>query len=306
MRVLAALAALAWLGLASGVQAAGPFKVRLPAKRVGIDPEAYNVVGEPQRYVIKKGDNLLDVARKYGLGYNDLGVMYRQWDPFIPPAGAEIIIPTMWIVPDNRGKDIIVNTGEMRLYYYRNKATRVYTFPIGQGVLDFRTPTGAFRVVRKKVNPAWHIPKSLQAKYGMKVMPPGEDNPLGKYKLNLSWGDYAIHGTHMPWGVGRLVSHGCTRLYPEHIKQLFSLVPVGATVEYIYEPAKVGFRRGRIFLSVHEDVYFRIRSMIFHVLDLLETRGLSGMVDMRKVLQAVEEQHGMPVDVTKNAEGVGS
>jgi L,D-transpeptidase ErfK/SrfK len=307
MRQIAVLAALlVFMSFAVAVEAAGPFQVRLPSTKVGIDPEAYDVVGEPQRHVIKKGEILLDLARDYGLGYHDLGVMYRQWDPFIPPTGAEIFIPTIWIVPDSRGRDMIVNTGEMRLYYYKNNATQVYTYPIGQGVLDFKTPTGAFRVVNKKVNPAWHIPKSLQAKYGMAVMPPGEDNPLGKYKLTLSWGDYGIHGTHMPWGVGRLVSHGCTRMYPEHIKKLFPIVPVGATVEYIYEPAKIGFRHGRIFLSVHEDVYFRIRSMIFHVLNMLESRGLSGYVDMRKVLQAAEEQNGMPVDITKNREGVES
>lgn len=295
--------ALLWL-LSGAAQAAGPFQVRQPATRTGIDPEAYNVVGQPQRHVIKKGENLLDLAWHYDLGYNNLGVMYRQWDPFIPPVGAEILIPTMWIVPDNRGRDIIVNTGEMRLYFYKNNGTQVYTFPIGQGVLDFKTPTGTFRVVEKKVNPAWHIPKSLQAKYGMAVMPPGEDNPLGKYKLTLSWGDYGIHGTHMPWGVGRLVSHGCTRMYNEDVEKLFPMVPVGASVEYIYEPAKVGFRHGRIFLSVHEDVYFRIRSMVFHVLNLLENRGLTAYVDMEKVMRVVEEQNGMPVDVTKGPGGI--
>ena len=289
---------------AAAAWAAGPFQVRLPAAKTGVDTEAYNVVGEPRRHVIKKGENLLDLAWDYGLGYHDLGVMYRHWDPFIPPVGAEMTIPTLWIVPDNRGRDIIVNTGEMRLYFYKNNATQVYTFPIGQGVLDFKTPTGVFRVVEKKTNPAWHIPKSLQAKYGMAVMPPGEDNPLGKFKLTLSWGDYGIHGTHMPWGVGRLVSHGCTRMYPDHIEKLFPLVPKGASVEYIYEPAKVGFRNGRIFLSVHEDVYFRIRSMVFHVLNLIENRGLSAYVDMRKVMRTAEEQNGMPVDVTKSSGGI--
>ena len=107
----------------------------------------------------------------------------------------------------------------------------------------------------------------------------------------------------MPLGVGRLVSHGCTRMYPEHIKRLFPMVPVGTTVEYIYEPAKIGFRQGRIFLSVHEDVYFKIPSMILHVLNMLEQRGLADKVDMRKVMQTVEEQTGMPVDVARGAGG---
>jgi len=287
------------LALALPAVGAGPFAIRLPRSQHGLDPEAVNVVGEVRKYTIKKGDSLLELARDFGLGYHDLAVLHRQYDPFIPPAGAVITVPTMWIIPDNRGRNLIVNTGQMRLYFYQNNATQVYTYPIGMGVLDYKTPTGVFRVVEKKVNPAWHIPKSLQAKYGMTVMPPGPDNPLGDYKLTLSWGDYGIHGTHMPLGVGRLVSHGCTRMYPEHIKELFPKVPVGATVEYIYEPALVGFKHGRIYLSVHEDFYFKIRSMLLHVLNLLESRGLAELVDMRKVMKAVEEQNGLPVDITR-------
>jgi len=282
--------------------AAGPFTIHPPASGSGIDPQAVTVVGAPQRHLVKKGDDLLEIARHYGLGYTELAVHYRNWDPFLPPPGAEMMIPTLWIVPDSRGRQIIVNTGEMRLYYFKTP-TQVYTFPIGMGVLDFKTPSGTFRVIEKKVNPAWHIPKSLQRKYGMAVMPPGEDNPLGEYKLTLSWGDYGIHGTHMPLGVGRLVSHGCTRMYPEHIKKLFPIVPKGASVEYIYEPAKVGFRNGRVFLSVHEDVYFKIRSMLLHVLNMLEQRGLTDQVKMTKVLQTVEEQTGMPVDISASGAG---
>jgi len=282
--------------------AAGPYNIHPPAATSGVDPQAYTVVGSPQRHVTKKGEDLLDIARHYGLGYTEIGALYRHWDPFLPPPGANMVIPTMWIVPDSRGRQIIVNTGEMRLYFFKSP-TQVYTFPIGMGVLDFKTPSGTFRVVNKKVNPAWHIPKSLQAKYGMAVMPPGEDNPLGEYKLTLSWGDYGIHGTHMPLGVGRLVSHGCTRMYPEHVKQLFPMVNVGASVEYIYEPAKIGFQNGRIFLSVHEDVYFKIRSMLLHVLGMLEQRGLTDQVNMAKVMQTVEEQTGMPADITGSGGG---
>jgi L,D-transpeptidase ErfK/SrfK len=306
MRTLCRLLLMAlMMALAQPVMAAGPFSIRFPASPEGCDPNAVTVIGSIQHYRIKKGDDLLELARHYGLGYTELGVLYRQWDPFLPPVGAEVTIPTLWIVPNNHGNQIIVNTGEMRLYYYIKKDTQVYTFPIGMGVLDFKTPQGKFRVINKKVNPTWHIPKALQAKYGMAEMPPGPDNPMGEYKLTLSWGDYGIHGTAMPYGVGRMVSHGCTRMYPEHIKKLFAMVPVGTTVEYIYEPAKIGFRHGRIYLSVHEDVYFKIRSMILHVLNLLEQRGLADQVNMRKVMQVVEEQNGMPVDVTKEAPETG-
>ena len=216
-----------------------------------------------------------------------------------------MLIPSLWIVPTGHSAQIVVNTGEMRLFYFVNNGTQVYTYPIGMGVLDFKTPTGNFFVNQKKVNPDWHIPKQLQKKYGMSVMPAGPDNPMGAFKLGLNWGDYGIHGCNLPWAVGRLVSHGCTRLYPEDIKKLFAMVPMGTKVEYIYEPALIGFRQGRIFLSVHDDVYFKIRSMILHVLNMMEQRGLADQVDTQKVMQTVEEQTGMPMDVTKKNGGFG-
>ncbi len=286
--------------------AGGPYTMRPPSTATGVDPQAFTVVGAFQSHRTQKGEDLLDVARRYDLGWTEIGAMYRAWDPFLPPLGVQITIPTMWIVPDSRGKQIIVNTGEMRLYYFINNGTQVYTYPIGMGVLDFKTPTGNFTVNQKKVHPDWHIPKQLQAKYGMDVMPAGPDNPMGDYKLGLSWGDYGIHGCNLPWAVGRLVSHGCTRLYPEDIKKLFAMVPMGTKVEYIYEPAKIGFRNGRIYLSVHEDVYMKIPSMFLHVMKLLENKGLMDQVDMRRVVQAVEERTGAPLDVTRRSGDMAS
>jgi L,D-transpeptidase ErfK/SrfK len=288
-------------------QASGPYDVRLPAPGLTIDRNALTVVGRPQEYTLKAGENLLDIARKYGLGYLELGNIYRHWDPFLPPAGQHIIIPTTWIVPSHPKAQIVVNTGEMRLYYFTDNNTKVITYPIGMGVLDFKTPTGKFTIVAKKTNPAWHIPASLQAKYGMAVMPPGPDNPLGEYKLTLSGGGgYGLHGTHMPWGVGRLVSHGCTRMYPEHIKALFPQVKTGTTVEYIYEPVMIGFKNGHIFLSVNQDFYHKIPDMLIYTLNRLENAKVLNEVDLTKVMKIVEEKWGIPTDVTKSAGSLAS
>jgi L,D-transpeptidase ErfK/SrfK len=288
------------MSLAGSAWAGGPYSIRPPASQTGIDPQANTVIGSPQHHVLKKGENLLDVSWKYDLGWTEIGAMYRDWDPFLPPAGENLLIPTMWIVPTGYSAQIVVNTGQMRLYYFVNNGTQVYTYPIGMGVLDFKTPTGKFTVNQKKENPDWHIPKQLQAKYQMAVMPAGPDNPMGAYKLGLSWGDYGIHGCNIPWAVGRLVSHGCTRLYPDDIKKLYSMVPMGTKVEYIYEPALIGFRQGHVYLSVHTDVYSKFPSLLGHVLNLLGQRGLSDQVNLVKVMQVVEERTGMPKDVTKS------
>jgi len=302
-KLIQILATLVVLAAALPAWSGGPYSIRPPTSHNGIDPQAITVIGTPQHHVIRKGEDLLDIARRYDLGYTEIGAMYRAWDPFLPPVGTDMVIPSRWIVPTGHNAQIVVNTGEMRLFYFVNNGTQVYTYPIGMGVLDYKTPTGNFTVNQKKVNPDWHIPKELQKKYGMAVMPAGPDNPMGEYKLGLSWGDYGIHGCNLPWAVGRLVSHGCTRLYPEDIRKLFAMVPMGTKVEYIYEPAKIGFRHGHIFLSVHDDEYFKIRSMILHVLNMLDRRGLADQVNMRKVMQTVEEQTGMPVDISQKAVG---
>jgi L,D-transpeptidase ErfK/SrfK len=105
MRFLTVLLALIMLaGAALPALGSGPYSVRFPAAKTGIDPAALTVVGTPQRHVIQKGEDLLEIARHYGLGYNSIGMMHRDWDPFIPPVGTEIMIPTQWIVPEFRAR----------------------------------------------------------------------------------------------------------------------------------------------------------------------------------------------------------
>ena len=96
MRLLTLILTLAlWLAAAAPGGAAGPYEVRFPTLKTGLDTQAVTVVGSPQHYIIRKGDDLLELARRYGLGYNDLGVLHRDWDPFLPPAGAQVLIPTL-------------------------------------------------------------------------------------------------------------------------------------------------------------------------------------------------------------------
>ena len=82
-------------------------------------------------------------------------------------------------------------------------------------------------------------------------VPPGPDNPLGAFALSLAWPSYVIHGTNKPDGVGRRVSHGCIRLYPESIETLYPMVPVGTLVTTVDQPVKVGMAGGALYLEVH-------------------------------------------------------
>jgi L,D-transpeptidase ErfK/SrfK len=297
MRVLGIFLLMGWLS-SSAAWAAGPFTYRLP-QGSRVDPEAVTVVGQPQTHHIVRYENFFQLAQKYDLGYWELAYYHRNLDPFYLPWETDITIPTQWIIPERKSyPGYLINLAELRGYRFFPGKHEVYTFPVGIGVLDYKSPIGKhFRVQSKVINPGWHIPPHLQAKYGMSYMPPGPDCPVGNRWMGLS--HYGLHGTCYPMGVGRLVSHGCIRHYPEDIIKLFDMTPVGTSVEFIYEPVKFGYLKGRIFVEVHRDIYRKHPDMLKYAISRLEDRNLAGQINWPKFLRAVEEQSGAPVDISR-------
>ncbi len=291
---LAAVSLLIWCGRAL---AAGPFPYRLP-QGAGVDPQAVTVLGEAKTHHLVRYENMYDIARKYDLGFWELARYHRSLDHFYLPWGKDIDIPTRWIIPERPSyPGYLINVAELRGYRFFPDKHEVRTFPIGVGVLDAKTPFGRFRVQDKSENPGWRIPKDLQWKYGTSFLPHSDENPIGTHWLGLH--KYGLHGTHAPIGVGRLVSHGCMRHYPEDIVKLYNMTPVGTTVEIIYEPVKFGFLKGRIYTEIHEDIYFKIPNMLQYAVKKLRDRGLTAQVNWTKFLRAVEERTGAPVDITR-------
>jgi L,D-transpeptidase ErfK/SrfK len=257
------------------------------------------VIGSPTWYKVKPKDTLLDIARRNGLGFNELDRLYPKMDAWIPPTGKRIVVPTFWVLPTTQHQQLVINVAELRLYFFDKKSATVQTYPLGIGDEGWETPLGTFHITDKRPNPTWYVPLSLQAKYGMAQMPPGPENPLGEFIMKFSAGAYGIHGTAMPWGVGRLVSHGCIRLYPEHIRILYPQVPIGTKLEIVYEPVKLGQRDGQIFVEAHPDVYRRIQDYARYALDKLDRSPYANQVDRKRFLMAVELQNGVPTDVSR-------
>jgi L,D-transpeptidase ErfK/SrfK len=271
----------------------------LSQKPIGLDVQENNLIGFPQKYIVKDKDTLLDIARNFNLGFSEMQLMYKEIDPWIPPKGLELVIPTQWVLPEGIWQGIVINIPEMRLYLFYQKKSTVRTYPIGIGVEENTTPIGKFYIKEKVTNPTWHIPVSLRAKYeGKTMIPPGPDNPLGSHWLGLSINGYGIHGTNIPWAVGRLVTHGCIRLYPEDIIRLYPIVSVGTPVHIIYEPVKIGFQEGRIFVEVHEDIYNRIPDLRRFTLQKLERKKIQHLVDGEKLEEAINRRSGFPEEVT--------
>ena len=258
------------------------------------------IIGETCRVMVLPGDSLIEMAREYDLGFNEIEAANPTLDAYVPTPGAAVTLPTSWIIPRAAAPGrVVVNLSEMRLFQIPRNPGPVTTFPVGIGTEGWATPVGTFKVIQKQVNPAWYPPASIRREEPdlPAMVPPGPDNPLGTHALRLSKGSILIHGTDTPFAVGRRASHGCLRLYPEDIPVLYGQVPVGAEVRIVREPVKVGVRRGRVHVEVHPDEDAKV-DLAAEARRLLEKRGLMGSVDAEKLAEALKDLRGLPVDVT--------
>jgi L,D-transpeptidase ErfK/SrfK len=267
------------------------------------------VVGQMQTYRIVAKDTLLDVARNAGLGFQEVKDANREVDEWIPPPGLDVVVPTRWILPHARPQGIIVNIPEMRMYMFPPKPKPgdkivLRTWAVAIGDSDTPSPVGPFTISSKDKNPTWHVPDSIYKKMDpprRRVVPPGPDNPMGEYRIRMSKGDYSIHGTDTPWAIGRETTHGCIRLYPEDIGELYSLVKPSMRGELVYEPVKVGESDGRVYIEAHDDVYHHFRSLESEAQRVVRAAGVADRVDPALVREAVRARRGVPVDVTRGS-----
>ena len=226
-----------------------------------LDSADQSVVGEPQIVFATEANTFSDLAREYGLGFDELVAANPGIDPWLPGEGTPVLLPTQYVVPNVPRDGIVLNIASKRLFYFPARSEEqpqtVLTYPIGIGRVGWETPLGSSTVIAKARDPSWYVPASVRRENrelgypDPAIVPPGPDNPLGKFVLKLDIPGYLIHGTNQPYGVGMRVSHGCVRLYPENIELLFELVGRGESVAIINEPYLVGQRDGELFFEGH-------------------------------------------------------
>lgn len=261
------------------------------------------VIGIVKTHKVNGGESLIETARKFNLGYNEIVDANPSLDPFLPGNASNVNLPTMWILPDiAQHEGIVVNLSEMRLYYFFNQkgSSFVRTFPIGIGDDGNDTPVGNFKIIEKIVKPSWHVPQSIKKERPElpAVVPPGPNNPLGSHALRLSLGSYLIHGTNRPWAVGRKVTHGCLRLYPEDIPKLFDMVPSGTKVTIVRQPVKIGVKDKKVYIEVHRDENEKDGGYFRKAVELLSKKGLMKMISTEKLYHAVRDKSGVPVEIS--------
>ncbi|WP_455206864.1 L,D-transpeptidase family protein [Kaarinaea lacus] len=293
--------------LAAGVSRASIFL--LPAN-------GDNVVGALQFQVVSGTETLLDIARRYNIGYNEIVAANPEINPWVPDSRKRVIIPSQFILPPKPWEGVVINLPEMRLYYFppitQFSDQRVITVPLSIGKINWSTPTGNFYVKEKIKHPSWTVPESIVTEHGLerygnrRIIPPlDEENPLGAYAILLNETGYLIHGTNKPFSIGRRVSHGCLRLYPEDIEQLFDYVERNMPVRIINQPYKVGIRQNTIYVETHkvldEDVNRRGMNMTPIVQEVIrQTSGIKVPTDAwRHLDRIISDASGLPTPLLK-------
>lgn len=258
-----------------------------------------SVIGTPFYVKTREKDTLLDYARQNNQGYDDMDKANKV-DMWLPGEGADVLIPSMYVLPTTPRTGIVLNRAEKRLYYYppgRPNEVDVYAISVGKD--GWETPLGTYAISEKKKDPTWTPPASVRASHAAygdilpAVVAAGPDNPLGQFAMRLNNTSYLIHGTNKPWGMGLPVSSGCIRMQPEGVAELFGKVTTGTQVLIVDQPYKLGWLGDDLYLEVHIDKEEKRRSPQSVIpKSVANAPGLE--IDWLSVERAVSENTGLP------------
>src|ERR1700720_3111903 len=123
------------------------------------------VFGTDERIKATYQDTLLDIARRYSLGYEEIIRANPGVDMWLPGEGTRILLPGRRILPPGPHEGVVVSLPEHRLYYFprtkKNEKRMVITYPVSIGKLGRSTPLGQTRVIAKVEHPSWYPPASI-------------------------------------------------------------------------------------------------------------------------------------------------
>jgi L,D-transpeptidase ErfK/SrfK len=140
-----------------------------------------------------------------------------------------------------------------------------------------------------------------EGKMVLEKVPPGPDNPLGRYWIPLSIAGYGIHATIWPESIGHSTSHGCIRMISADIANLFRRIKSGTPIKIVYEPLKLAVTpTGKIFLEAHPNTYQKPFSYLNHVQDLAVKKNLSDKIDWTRVEVVLRDRNGIAEEITRN------
>jgi L,D-transpeptidase ErfK/SrfK len=275
----------------------------LTARADEVPPLSYRAVGGETLYTIKRGDFLIAIGARFGV---DPEVIAAQngiaLDAIIRP-GQQLRIDNRHLVPAALDDGVVINLPQRMLFHFRKRDV-VAAYPVGLGRPTWPTPPGQFKIESRVKDKPWLVPKSIQeemraeGKAVREEVPPGPDNPLGSHWLGISIPGYGIHSTIAPASIYRFQSHGCIRLHPDDISELFDAVAVGTRGRLIYQPVLLAWLEdGRILLEVHPDIYGKAPAPARVARDMAQTYGLVQGIDWKQADAVIAAQEGLAREV---------
>jgi L,D-transpeptidase ErfK/SrfK len=266
------------------------------------------LVGQIQYSPSVYNENVVDITKRYDIGYNQITNANPQIDPGRGfPSGVVLKIPTEFILPPLNRQGIVINLSEMRLYYFIPGSNIVKTYPVGIGKVGKMIPITRTFVAKKIVNPIWTPTPDIRAynrEQGIILpayIPPGPDNPLGPYAIYLGIPEYRIHSTIFPESIGKRASFGCIRMIEADIKDFFPLVTAKTPVVIVDIPTKVGWQDNRLFLEAHPPLSERPAEIATYegMVRLIQqsTQNQPTLVDWQLVDYIAKSHDGVPHEV---------
>ncbi|WGS64746.1 L,D-transpeptidase family protein [Marinitoga aeolica] len=170
-------------------------------------------------YLVKKGDSIYKIARKYDVKPGEIILYNNISDPKTIYPGQLLKIGKLKFGESPLIITVDLDKSILNLYYLGKK---VLTFPAAVGRSD-ATPPGYYRIMYKEKEPALYW-------YGEYIKPGSIINGVGSRWLQLSVEQYGIHGTTKPWEIGKRISHGCIRLLNQDVELLDFLTGIGTEV----------------------------------------------------------------------------
>ena len=167
-------------------------------------------------YTVQQGDSLYEIAKKYHTTIELIQKANRL--------SSDLIRPDMKLKISKATYSILVDKSKNELYLYGDKEL-LKTYPVATGKGDL-TPIGTFIIEVKLENPVWY-------KAGAVFPPDSPDNILGTRWMGFSLRSYGIHGTTLPETIGTDATEGCVRMYNHDVEELYTIVPLNATVTVV-------------------------------------------------------------------------
>jgi L,D-transpeptidase ErfK/SrfK len=260
------------------------------------------LVGGRTVYEVKAGDTLGSIGARFGVARATLLELNQLTSPNALSPGQQLVVDNTHIAVAHPQVNVTINIAQRLLVLAEGERVRAYPVTVGQRT--WPTPVGAFTIMSKEIDPVWDVPVSIQREMehqGKPVitrMEPSPLNPLGRHWIGLSLPGLGIHGTNAPSSIYAFASHGCIRMHPDDVADLFERVTVGTTGVLVYQPIILAVFGDRIWLEAHPDQYRRSGDAMSAVRDAADRAGLRAVIDWTLVGDVIRQRRGRAIDVT--------